>query len=649
MLTLHFATFTERKTIAMQPGPVSSSSRLLSALVLVTLLLAFVFITALMDIQTGLASTRWAVEPLRVLFNAIPGLLCALLVLALTRRAALSFLLVLLFEALLYASNALKVANLGTPLLPADFYMLGQLSHGIGGILGGYLPRSIWPYLSIIGAVVALCCLACYEPPLFRRRTRGLRAALAGVSLALMTTLAIGASPWPQAYQFQRVHMKMWEPAATAHDMGLVNTLVLFHLYFGTTHQRPDTDVARRLLEEEEPALAQYMQRSAGADTRPDIVIVQSESFFDPRIMNGYENAGFNPNLHRLAKQGISGAMQVPTFGGGTIRTEFEVLTGMSLQYLDGVQFPYLQINQPVIPSLVRTLHNAGYRTTAVHGGDPAVWDRARAFRSIGFDRFLSIKDFPADAPNDGRFMADSAMTDEVLRQLDDQGPPQFLFAISIEGHGSYDVSPGADPAIRDAIPVPASVADPAARLKLRNFIYHMRHADAELGRLVAALEKRSRPTLVVFYGDHLPGLLDAFRQTGFVNGRDHLAQPVPWLMINTHGGQAPRPQDTTAWMLPGMILDRVGIRNVPYFALTQIIGPSLTAYPDANRHPQNANAGASQDLRDRGMTNLAKLRLRGESSRLAATVDESGIAGTDVASHGRIRARGMNHYSVGP
>ncbi|GAB3676407.1 hypothetical protein GCM10028792_15450 [Salinisphaera aquimarina] len=616
---------------------------------LVALIIAFVAATALMDSEGVLAFARWTQHPWRVVFNAVPGLLCVLFLLAMTRRALLSFVLVLLVEALLYGINALKVANLGTPLLPADFYMLGQLSHGIAELLGGYLPRSIWPYLSIAGVFVFLGCLARYEPPLLRRRTGGRRVFVAGVSSALLVALLVGTWPWPQAYEFQRVRMQPWAPASTAGDMGLVNTLVLFHLYFGVHNQKPDADVARRLVAQEEPALTQYMQASSGADTRPDIVVIQSESFFDPVIMNGYENAGFNPNLHRLARQGTSGYMQVPTFGGGTIRTEFEVLTGMPLRYLDGVQFPYLQINQPVIPSLVRTLGDAGYRTTAVHGADPAVWDRARAFRSIGFERFLSIADFPADAPTDGRYMADSAMTDEILEQLDDQGPPQFLFAISIEAHGSYDVSPGADPEVRDAIPVPASVTDPAARLKLRNFIYHMRHADAELGRLVAALQKRSRPTLVVFYGDHLPGLLDAYRQTGFVNGRDHQAQKVPWLMVDTHSVKKPRRQDTSAWLLPGIILDRVGIRDAEYFALTRLVGPSLMASLDATATPRNAESDERRDLLDRGMANLTKLRLRGDSDTLAVTVGEHDAADRGLAGHNRTRLRGMIRYGVAP
>jgi len=633
----------------MQPGPVPLFSRLLSAVVLVAFIIAFVAATALIDTEAGLPLARWAEQPWRVVFNAIPGLMCALLLLALTRRALLSFVLVLLAEALLYGINALKVANLGTPLLPADFYMLGQLSHGLGELLGGYLPRSVWPYLSIAGVLAFLALLACYEPPLFRRRTRGRRVLLAGVSGGLLVALVVGTWPWPQAYEFQRVRMQPWAPASTAGDMGLVNTLVLFHLYFGVHNQKLDADVARRLVAQEGPALTQYMQASTGADTRPDIVVIQSESFFDPAIMNGYEDAGFNPNLHRLARQGTSGFMQVPTFGGGTIRTEFEVLTGMSLRYLDGVQFPYLQINQPVIPSLVRTLRDAGYRTTAVHGADPAVWDRARAFRSIGFDRFLSIADFPADAPTDGRYMADSAMTDKILEQLDDQGPPQFLFAISIEAHGSYDVSPGADPEVRDAIPVPASVTDPAARLKLRNFIYHMRHADSELGRLVAALKKRSRPTLVVFYGDHLPGLLDAYRQTGFVDGRDHQAQKVPWLMVETHGVRKPQRQDTAAWMLPGIILDRIGIRNAQYFALTQVVGPSLLAGSDATVSPTNADSDERLNLLDRGMANLTKLRLHGDAAALAGAVDENDAVHRGVAGHNRTRLREMIRYGAAP
>ena len=86
---------------------------------------------------------------------------------------------------------------------------------------------------------------------------------------------------------------------------------------------------------------------AAAANERqtPDIVVVQSESFFDPSVVRGLDGEDFAPNLHRLAKEGSSGGLHVPTYGGGTIRTEFEVLTGLSLRYFPTLQFPYLQMH----------------------------------------------------------------------------------------------------------------------------------------------------------------------------------------------------------------------------------------------------------------------------------------------------------------
>ncbi|HEY4092740.1 MAG TPA: sulfatase-like hydrolase/transferase, partial [Luteibacter sp.] len=122
-----------------------------------------------------------------------------------------------------------------------------------------------------------------------------------------------------------------------------------------------------------------------------------------------------------------------------------------------------------------------------------------------------------------------SAMTDQIMAQLKSDGPPRFVFAISMEAHGPYDKSYIEDTAERDAIPVPEGINDDD-KLKLRNYIYHMRHADAELGRLADLLKQRERPTLLLFYGDHLPALTDTYAKLGFTSGKDMLAQTVPYI-----------------------------------------------------------------------------------------------------------------------
>src|SRR5580698_1265331 len=469
------------------------------AALVAVLIVAFILLTGLLDGDDGVAASQLLAQPAFPLANAMPGVLVAVLLLALTRRTFLSFGLAFLMQAVMYGVNALKVANLGTPLLPADFRMVGQLRKGGMHVLGGYLPHSPWPYLAIVGGIALIVALWRLEPPLFATRTGGKRLIGGSMLAAVLGTLLIGVPGWGNLYNGHKLWLEPWSAAATTSHSGLVSSLVMFHLQDRRTKQKADPAAVGQLLQTTGDEVRARMQAPADQDTAlPDIVVVQSESFFDPSILHGYENANLTPNLTRLAANGMSGPLHVPTFGGGTIRTEFEVLTGLSLRYFSSMQFPYLQLNDKVVPSMVRTLRSHGYETVAIHGNDPTFWNRNTAFKALGFDRFVSQSSFPANAAMDGKYMADSAMTDEIMSQLKDSGAPQLLFAISLEAHGPYDVAPK-DIAARDAITVPFAV-DAKDKVELQNYIYHMQHADQELGRLAALLAKRSRPTLLLFY-----------------------------------------------------------------------------------------------------------------------------------------------------
>lgn len=577
--------------------------------------LIFVLLTSLLDGHAGVAASRLLAQPAFPLANAMPGVLLALLLLAMTRRLLFSFGLAYLLQAVMYAINALKVANLGTPLLPADFRMVGQLRKGGLHVLGSYLPHSPWPYLAILAGVATLLALWRYESPLFPRDTGGKRLVSGSLVAAALATLLVGVPGWKDLYNGRKLWMEPWSAAATTNHSGLVSSLVMFHLQDRRTKQKADPAAVGKLLQSTGDAVRARMQTGADQGTAlPDIVVVQSESFFDPRIMHGYENLDLTPNLHRLAQEGMSGPLHVPTYGGGTIRTEFEVLTGLSLRYFSTMQFPYLQLNSRVVPSMVRTLRAHGYETVAIHGNDPAFWNRNTAFKALGFDRFVSQSSFPPDAPMDGKYMADSAMTDEIMAQLKDSGPPQFLFAISLEAHGPYDVPPK-NLAVRDAMPVPA-VVDAKDKVEVQNYLYHMQHADEELGRLAGLLAKRSRPTLLLFYGDHLPGLTEAYRETGFVDGQDMLAEPGTWLLVDPRNPGQPQRLDMASWMLPGLLLERAGIHDNAYFALTQVLAPSLAKLTRAPGAPP-VPIDAQQQQFDKDMASVAVLRMKGKLDKL--------------------------------
>jgi len=583
-------------------------------LALVLMSLAFVLLTGLMDGGVGVTPLRIFDQPRYPLANALPGLLAAWALLAFTRRLVFSFGLVFLFEALVYQINALKVANLGNPLMPADFMMVDQLTKGGAHLLAGYLPHSPWPYLGLLAGIAVIVAMWRMEPPLLPRRNYGKRLLGGVAAVVLLGSLLGGVAAWGRIYNQQVLWLEPWSPTVTANHSGLVSSLLLFHQQYGHGGHKADPAAAKALIAQSRQALEARLQSAPASGERPDIVVVQSESFFDPGIMRGYENSDFTPNLKRLEKHGVSGKLHVPTFGGGTIRTEFEMLTGLSLRYFDELQFPYLTLEQKVVPSVVRTLRAHGYATTAIHGNDPAFWNRAAAFRKIGFDRFLSQADFPKTAPNDGKYMADSAMTDEIMRQLKDSGPPQFLFAISIEAHGPYDVPP-ADVAARDAIPVPPGLAA-RDKQELQTYLYHAQHADAELGRLARLLARRDRPTLLLFYGDHLPALTNSYNVTGFVDGGDMLSEPGVWLLLDPRNPAPATHESLASWMLPGKLLDAAGIHGDPYFALTQVLAPQLAGLTRAPGAPQ-PEMTAEQKVIDRDMASVSLLRLRGKLDAL--------------------------------
>ena len=64
------------------------------------------------------------------------------------------------------------------------------------------------------------------------------------------------------------------------------------------------------------------------------------------------------------------------------------------------------------------------------------------------------------------------------------------------------------------------TVAPPQSCSDLQVYLRHLRNADEQLGRLRNALRARSRPYILVFYGEHLPSMPGVYDTLGFPDGR---------------------------------------------------------------------------------------------------------------------------------
>ncbi len=232
----------------------------------------------------------------------------------------------------------------------------------------------------------------------------------------------------------------------------------------------------------------------------PDIVLVQSESFFDARRVCPGAPGDLLPSFDRLKTQAVQyGLMTPPTWGASTTRTEFEVLTGRPAHAIGLDRFnPYHQLALRPLESIASRLSAAGYRSVCVHPYDRRFYARHRVMPCLGFDEFHGLEAF-AGAQRSGRYVRDVEAARWTAARLAASAGPLFVFVITMENHGPWDDEHEPPPG---AAGCPVGLEVPG----LRKYLSGLRAGDALIAPIVEALLARGDGVLG-FYGDHRPSL----------------------------------------------------------------------------------------------------------------------------------------------
>ena len=262
---------------------------------------------------------------------------------------------------------------------------------------------------------------------------------------------------------------------------------------------------------------APFAHGQADADQRPDVIVIQSESFFDARRLGDFVSSAPYANFDRVRQEAFEqGRLTVPAWGANTMRSEFAMLSGVPSEAMGYARFyPYMYVRRATA-SLAGWFRRGGYRTLAVHPYYGDFFGRRRAFRFMHFDRFLDIGHFE-DAARVGPYVGDEAVADSLIALLEKSASePMFAFAITMENHGPLHletVAPG-ESASRHTL------GDDARWRDLTAYLRHVEHADAMIGKLTAYLRNRKRPAVLCFYGDHVPALTSVFDALGAAPGQ---------------------------------------------------------------------------------------------------------------------------------
>ena len=234
-----------------------------------------------------------------------------------------------------------------------------------------------------------------------------------------------------------------------------------------------------------------------------NVVFVQLESFFD---VNHLEGVAYSqpptPVFSALKTTCSTGYLTVPSVGAGTANTEFEVLSGMNLDYFGTGEYPYKTVLQSTAcESVCYDLKKYGYTAHAIHNNNATFYDRYGVFPNLGFDTFTSLEFMQGVSFNRQGWACDDVLTGAILDALASTDGPDVVYTISVQPHGKY-------PREAPEQPYPITVTgleDQGLTWAFEYYLSQLHATDAFLGELVRQLSEWEEPVVLVAFGDHLP------------------------------------------------------------------------------------------------------------------------------------------------
>lgn len=287
---------------------------------------------------------------------------------------------------------------------------------------------------------------------------------------------------------------------------------------------------------------------------KPNVIMIQLESFMDPYL---FEDLEFEydpaPNFRLLKDNCTSGVLMVPSVGSGTANTEFEVLTGMCLDYFGTGEYPYKTILQSKnCETICYNLAELGYTSHAIHNYTGTFYNRNFVYKNLGFNTFTPLEYMHSYDVNPLGWAKDYILEDEIMTSLKSTKGKDLVFAVSVQGHGKYPEKP----VVGESLIELNGIENPAIKHQMEYYAYQLYEMDDFIGRLVRALNSFDEDCILILYGDHQPSL--SYNEEDIVYKDKHASEYVIWANFKLEE----KDRDIESYQLTAYALELVGINN---------------------------------------------------------------------------------------
>ncbi|MFB5251322.1 LTA synthase family protein [Bacillus mycoides] len=467
--------------------------------------------------------------------------------------------------------NHLKLIFRGDPLYPSDFTQIGHMQSVIPMVMDYFS----WGYILLVIVIVVACILAGMYIRKYIQNVKvhaGVRVLFIIGSVFVLYAYGNFTNTFMNKwFQKSGIEFVLWNQnenyASNGFVLGFISNLDT------TVIEKPKDYSKENMLQIANDIKKQYSS-NIGAQKqteKPNIIFVMSESFWDPTKLT---NLSFSedplPNLHHYIESFPGGQTISPTFGGNTANVEFEVLTSYSMSLLKPGSIPYQQVvtNKKEIPSITRELKKEGYYTSAIHSFGRSFFKRDDVYRVLGFDKF-NAQDTMENVEVDGDYISDLSMSKEIIAELEKQKQPTFIHAVTMQNHFPFTEGRFGENQIEIS-----GLENEESKAELETYTEGLRRSDEALQYLIEELDNLDRPTLLVFFGDHLPSLgtnKSLYKENGYITNEktpsERLAMAQTPLLMYANFDM---PNENLGLVSPiyfsNLVFDYAGLTKVPFY-----------------------------------------------------------------------------------
>lgn len=407
--------------------------------------------------------------------------------------------------------NQIKVEYMYEPIYFSDVLYLFNLEEIIDIIDGtfvnslkNFIVLFIW-YLLITIA----CCVISLKNTISINNYKT-RLFMASVGIAILIILFIPSS-WTTTFMQKKIFTVEERMDYSAHT-----TNVSYYSTYGVVSGMYGQMLENRILEPKEYDEIKISKTISDVNIdednsfgTPNIIVLFAESFWNIDQLDEIKfDTKITENFEALKENGIFFNMLSPSYGGVSANVEFEFLTGANTMYFNKGYIPYMQlyVNDEYHnkPSIINELENNGYNTKIVTYTSDKLFNCGKFYDYIG----VNEKEFIANIEDDkikGYYVSDEAVVDNIIETFENKpnGEKLFYMTLTMQAHMPYLIDKYND---YDMNIVKSNLSQEMDETLL-SYAQGVYDTDKQLKRLYEYIQKLEEPTIIVFYGDHLPYL----------------------------------------------------------------------------------------------------------------------------------------------